>query len=466
MFTKSTSPGLVNGQNPYPNLDFLKQESTSTTAFENTQPSSCWPSLLKKPANTLPNSHKSFFVNRALEYMSKLQTDIFVLEKQPNSVETQKKIRNLYLLKYDIQEVILQNSSTPGAELKALNVLVTDLWNAFRLNSSYQPTRLGLSPLAKWGQGSSAQNGPYTLARPFPTENSDWVQIVSLPGRFKDKGVIGWTCLAHEISHDILEGLGSNGLISSLRQTLLSQLPESTQIELLLKDYFINRISETAADVLGVLLLGPAAGIGLIGYLRSHGNFLSCSDGDPYSTHPVAISRVYLVAYAVNQLFSTPQTTTNLPGAPIQHWNKDCEGMMNEMIPDLGRNGPDVQVPTKLGFVSIPSNTMSSYAKNVVEILVQELRKVLSKTWDDSDNEKVDLYRQYGLTVNASGDSRHKVAAIFFNSLSLIVTPSSKAQEFIGGYIPQLHVDHNDINVEKQKQISVLFRGMIVNLSA
>jgi hypothetical protein len=74
-----------------------------------------------------------------------------------------------------------------------------------------------------------------------------------------------------------------------------------------LPQYWSLRIDETASDVCGILNMGPAAGIGLIGYFRGlNGAFSGQAklrnigpQGDP---HPADLLRGYLAAYTVRLL--------------------------------------------------------------------------------------------------------------------------------------------------------------------
>ncbi|MCM3465812.1 hypothetical protein M3660_23100, partial [Bacillus licheniformis] len=64
---------------------------------------------------------------------------------------------------------------------------------------------------------------------------------------------------------------------------------------------------ETASDVLGILNMGPAAGIGLIGYFRGlngawNGTPTLRNTGPEYDSHPADILRGYLAAETVRLL--------------------------------------------------------------------------------------------------------------------------------------------------------------------
>jgi hypothetical protein len=74
-----------------------------------------------------------------------------------------------------------------------------------------------------------------------------------------------------------------------------------------LAQYWADRIDETSSDVMGILNLGPAAGIGLIAYFRGLSAALGDapvlrSDGADDDPHPADIVRGYLAAEVVNLL--------------------------------------------------------------------------------------------------------------------------------------------------------------------
>ncbi len=68
-----------------------------------------------------------------------------------------------------------------------------------------------------------------------------------------------------------------------------------------LADYWGDRIDETASDVLGILNMGPAAGIGLIAFFRGFGGALR-SNGPSDDPHPADVVRGFLAASTVRLL--------------------------------------------------------------------------------------------------------------------------------------------------------------------
>lgn len=82
---------------------------------------------------------------------------------------------------------------------------------------------------------------------------------------------------------------------------------EEQNVAQCLPEYWSNRIDETASDILGILNMGPSAGIGLIGYFRAlneayTGDGRLRSDGPEDDPHPADIIRGYLASSAVGLL--------------------------------------------------------------------------------------------------------------------------------------------------------------------
>lgn len=109
--------------------------------------------------------------------------------------------------------------------------------------------------------------------------------------------------LGHETAgHDILGA--DTGLRDQLAQAVQRALSE---LDAGLAEYWSQRIDETASDVMGILNMGPAAGIGLVGYFRglnaAFGAGRTLRNVGPASDpHPADIVRGYLATETVRQL--------------------------------------------------------------------------------------------------------------------------------------------------------------------
>jgi hypothetical protein len=87
----------------------------------------------------------------------------------------------------------------------------------------------------------------------------------------------------------------------------INQGLQNAKVNEVFPDYWSARIDETASDVLGILNIGPAAGIGLIGYFRGlnaafGGAAALRNDGPDDDPHPADILRGFLAASCVRRL--------------------------------------------------------------------------------------------------------------------------------------------------------------------
>jgi hypothetical protein len=116
---------------------------------------------------------------------------------------------------------------------------------------------------------------------------------------------LAWAALGHETGgHDIL---GADvGLRGELERAVFTALDDAG-IGNGLPEYWSARIDETASDVMGILNMGPAAGIGLIGYFRGlNAAFTGVpqlrNHGPANDPHPADIVRGFLAAATVRLL--------------------------------------------------------------------------------------------------------------------------------------------------------------------
>jgi hypothetical protein len=209
---------------------------------------------------------------------------------------------------FDIAHAILQNGE--GYNEKATDSfqeVVYDLYDGFLSAEDRKgikpPDKGAIAPLVKWG---NPDDGPYT----WPVEMTNeffkvGTAIVNLPPSNARSGLLAWACLGHETAgHDILHA--DTGLKEEMAEAVLKALQDE-QLGDLLPEYWSYRIDEAASDVLGILNMGPAAGIGMIGWLRG---FVAADTGDAKlrnegpggDPHPADILRGYLAASTVGLL--------------------------------------------------------------------------------------------------------------------------------------------------------------------
>jgi hypothetical protein len=129
--------------------------------------------------------------------------------------------------------------------------------------------------------------------------------IVNLPIANAQRGIFAWAALGHESAgHNIINA--DTGLRQELRNCLWNGM-RNANLAASLSDYWALRIDETSSDVLGILNMGPAAGIALIGYFRAlnaaggRGPQLR-NIGPSNDPHPADILRGYLAASTVSLL--------------------------------------------------------------------------------------------------------------------------------------------------------------------
>ena len=250
-------------------------------------------------ARDLWNPIKNFLKICDDRYFSDLNLSIEQIKKKyPKMSEAiLNEIENIQM----IAQLILQH----GTNYKwnqgtcALQQLVCDMWNTFVVSSGFCTTKHCLAPIAKWGNDAK---GPWALSEHHTKNisiNGDSVPIISFPEEYSRKGILAWPVLGHEIAHTILEsGLELSGPLSrAVRSDLKSKMPVYTA------NYWANRVSETGADVVNVLFMGPIAVLGLIGFLRSvHRDEKLSNKWNLKDTHPVDIMRALVMAQVVKKL--------------------------------------------------------------------------------------------------------------------------------------------------------------------
>lgn len=207
----------------------------------------------------------------------------------------------------DVAHSILQNAE--GIEALATDAfqeLLSDLYDGFLSHQDRADIKVPdfavSAPLVKWGNPA---DGPYT----WPIEVTHDVLkveagVVSLPPANARAGLLAWAALSHESGHDIIGA--DEGLESEMSLAVWNAVKAATGSEHL-ATYWSERIGETGADVLGILNLGPAAAIGLIGYFRglnkAFGGVAGLrQDGPSSDPHPSDLIRAYLGAFAVSRL--------------------------------------------------------------------------------------------------------------------------------------------------------------------
>lgn len=202
--------------------------------------------------------------------------------------------------------VLLNTQHFEGDAYRAIQEVVSDLYDGFLSEEDRVSRETGqrikapdlgvLPPLVKWG---NPDMGPYTWPGDATASLRLGAGIVNLPPGFAVGGLFGLASLGHETGgHDILHA--DRGLIDELAKKVRAAVVRS--FPAFLADYWKNCLDETASDVLGVLNMGPAAGIGLIGLLQGFFNGHLRTEGSADDPHPADILRGYIAASVVRRL--------------------------------------------------------------------------------------------------------------------------------------------------------------------
>jgi hypothetical protein len=282
----------------------------------------------------------------------------------------------------DIAQAILQHGEAfEDTATDGFQEVASDLYDGFLSAEDRQgvkPPDLGvIPPLVKWGNPDS---GPYTW--PVNATDSFGVQagVVNLPPANARAGLFAWTAVGHETAgHDILNA--DKGLPRELANSLRAALASLGHG---LAQYWSDRIDETASDLLGILNMGPAAGIGLLVYFRGlnaawgEGPKLR-SDGPAGDPHPADIIRGYLAAETVALLSFTGHTAWADTIAAETDKDVDTIRLAGETIsPALARKSAKVVAETLVGY---KAEALERHALGEIQ------------DWRDRDEENVQTVR-------------------------------------------------------------------------
>jgi hypothetical protein len=256
---------------------------------------------LEKARAGLPPAYREAVVDPLLAKLDRLGASGYarVLAEDPDRVGEA-------ALLLDVAQAVLQRGEGYQARATAaFQEVVSDLYDGFLSaedRRGVKPPDHGVAaPLVRWGR---ADTGPYTWPATATAFLDVQAAVVSLPAPNASAGLLAWPALAHETAgHDLLEA--DAGLRDELADVVRGRLAAGGLGAI--ADYFAERIDETAADVLGVLNMGPAAAVGLVGYFRAlngaGGESPSLRTAGPEEdSHPADLVRAYLAAETVRLL--------------------------------------------------------------------------------------------------------------------------------------------------------------------
>lgn len=318
-------------------------------------------------------------------------------------------------LMLDMAHAVLQRGE--HFQLRAANAfqeMVGDLYDGFLSAEDRQgvnPPDLGTTPpLMKWGNPSS---GPYAWPGDATRIFGARAAVISLPPSNARKGLLAWSALPHEAAgHGILHA--DNGLQNELAAAVRNGLADMGSH---LAEYWSSRIDETASDVLGILNMGPAAAIGLVGYFRGLNKAFTGvaklrNSGPASDVHPADIVRGYLAAEVI----------ALLPFGQNAAWTSVIAAETDQDASDI-----------RLAGVSFTKAKARESARRVASAIVATKVHSLEnhalgdiQTWRDSDDAKVAIVRNVLVTAGelpvTEGAARifatHVVAAAVIEGLA------------------------------------------------
>ncbi len=198
----------------------------------------------------------------------------------------------------------------------AFEELVSDIYDGYLSNSSRRyikpPDHMILSPLVNW-----SSEGPYTWPVEVGSAFNMKMSLVTMPKMYSENIAL-WSANGHEVAgHDVLHA--DEGLLGELESLISQKLienknenelveriywngNESISVAEFASKYWRYTVDETAADICGLLNLGPAAAISYaIIAIVSNDNVL---DSSSYidNVHPIDTLRV-IMASEVIKLF-------------------------------------------------------------------------------------------------------------------------------------------------------------------
>ena len=305
---------------------------------------------LQKACTQLPEAYRSAVCDPLLRALDGMGPGGFarILAKDPARTGEAR-------LLLDVAQAVLQSGEGYQARAtSAFQEVVSDLYEGFLSaedRRGVEPPDHGVTPpLVRWGRG---ETGPYTWPATATATFDVKAAVVSLPAANGAGGLLAWPALAHETAgHDILAA--DDGLRAELARAVKKEVL-SEKIDPAVAAYWSERVDEAAADVLGVLNMGPSAAVGMVGYFRAlNGAWRGVAElrsaGREDDPHPADIARAYLAAETVRLL--------SFSGA--ERW---ADRLIAEADRDLGH--------VRLGDVAVSAGVARASAAAVAHAIVR-----------------------------------------------------------------------------------------------
>lgn len=260
---------------------------------------------LRAIEGTLPPLYEYAVYNPFLSSLAVMGSEQFSSLVDRNCPE--QGMRNLVI---DVAQSLLQYGE--GYKAKATDAaqeVVSDLFDGFLSAADRRgvslPDQFTAAPLVKWG---SRGIGPYVFPSHITGLLGLGAGVVNLPPVYARRGLAAWATLPHEVAgHEIFRA--DRGVRLEIAKTAARWIEKDVKpakavaadqgINYFLAQYLSQRVDEAAADVLGILNMGPAALLALIAYFRADNGGTLNGDADDEHLHPPAFLRALIMLEAI-----------------------------------------------------------------------------------------------------------------------------------------------------------------------
>ncbi len=330
-------------------------------------------------------------------------------------------------------------------QLKRFLAVVSNLYRSFIDASKRASAGVELvettPPLALF---QSISSGPFTIESDLMKQKVGIsIGVVSLPATYRDHPVI-WAGLAHEVGgHDITHA--DAGLLEEMAkkvQALLSPhappgAKNAAALNALIWSYWMD---EAAADVYGVLNMGPSFALNLAGFLAAYRAKLRLQThaGDPFvgidtevqpggimDNHPIDLLRLYVAVGAVEGLKGLSAAKRNDYIAAIEAVAK----FVSIGVTEVGLQG-SIKGSDKPDDTNMKLSDAVEAARKVGKMLATDRFAALNnhciqdiETWDDADEKAAQAVCTRvlaGQTIVRVGDDAQLLAGV---TLALLQQP-------------------------------------------
>ncbi len=348
--------------------------------------------------------------------MEKLKQEVKSGQKNPAEMTTM--LESLYAGIYQHGPKVTRVN--PSAELRRFLAVVSNLFRSFVDHDKRASAGVELvtstPPLAFFQ--SDSQQGPYTIESDLMQQHFGMsIGVVSLPATYRDHPVI-WASLSHEVcGHDVVHADVDllPEMIAATRGLLAPSFAprkhlDTATLNALIWSYWMD---EAAADVYGVLNMGPAFIFNLTAFLAAFRARIAVAvqrkprpakpvvsteahprdaeHGDnKMDDHPIDILRLHLAAGAIEAMTALNAKRRADYVAGVEALAEAVAGGAKEVtIEGIVDIGPADRIPIK---AAIPLSEAAAAARQIGKMIATKHFNALNghsiqdiETWDDTD---------------------------------------------------------------------------------